>query len=165
LISEGFPFPEIEDDHINFNKEDEPFLAYDFDINEEHLYRGSMIRMEQVIFELLGKTWVPMEKGFYLVFDENYSKGVPKKWYVKSKIENANMEIDNEGSINGQKDTFNTYSNGDNHVAPPERSTYQQEVYEEKTAESADESPQETTDDDTGLPDTYSNIDLPDTYG
>ena len=159
LIAEGMPFPEIQDEDIYFDKKGEPFLAFDFDINEEHLYRSAMIRMEQVIFELQGKTWIPMEKGFYLVFDDNYSKDVPKKWYVKSKSENMNLTVNDSGVVGKTEDAFHTYDN-DNTFKPPAESTYQQKIHEEKVSES----PKEIVDGDTDFPDTYSNMDLPDTY-
>jgi len=81
LVSEGYMFPKIEMENVHFDENSEiPYYAVDLNINEEKLFSQSFIRLEQIIFDIMGMEWKPMEKGFWVHFDDNFSKEEPKEW-------------------------------------------------------------------------------------
>ena len=106
LRKEGFPCPKIEEKHILLVDERYQF-ALDLDMREERVYRSALLRLDEIICEMLDIPNEPLEPGFWIHYGENFSREIPECWKTKSKLENATKTFD----INGNEtDKYNTYS-------------------------------------------------------
>lgn len=146
LLKEGFPCPKIEPKDIRLVDEKYQF-ALDLNMLEEKRYRMSLIRLDEIICEMLKIPNKPMEKGFWLHFDDNFSREIPECWKTKSKKENAEKIFDIDGK---EIDKYQTYNNLQDKVDPPKEEEKPKEKKEPKSTQKTDG--------------TYSNVEFPDTY-
>jgi len=106
LRKEGFPCPKIEEKHILLLDGRYQF-GLDLDMVEERRYRFSLVRLDEIICEMLAIPNNPLEPGFWIHYGENFSRDIPECWQTKSKPENATKTFD----INGNEiDKYSTYS-------------------------------------------------------
>ena len=114
-----------------------------------------MLRLDEIISEMTGLPKpVQLEKGFWIEFDENFTKEIPPCWKEKSKPENANKKLDYYGRPIKEEDAFasiSTYSDPES-----EEKSKTEELKTEKSPPNTPVIPDEY--------DTYGNIELPETY-
>jgi len=142
LRQEGFPCPKIEEKNILLVDEKYQF-ALDLNVIEENRYRFSLVRLDEIICEMLGVPMKELEPGFWIHYGENFSRDIPECWKTKSKVETATKDFD----INGNElDKYDTYGK---QAAIPIKTADKQEKPKMKESKPDD---------------TYGDFDFPDTY-